>query len=158
MPWWSLHPILLCLLILQWLLLPAGPQSPPAPTAAGIGTPPVLEIGQARPGPGVEQVAMIADRPLFSETRRPPEASPEAPAEAERPAPPQRPPEPLRAALQAVLGGPEGRLALLADPQGRIHRLRPGDELQGWRLEVIDTQQVRFTRNGHSQTLPLRDY
>lgn len=153
MPWWSLHPVLLSLLLLQWLLLPAGPQSRPAVT--GDASLPPMEIRRPPAGPGPDLVAVIAGRPLFSETRRPPEAAPETVTPPDAPRPPA---QPLRATLQAVLGGPDARMALLADSGGTIHRLRQGDELQGWRLETIDPLQVRFTRDGNSLILPLRDY
>jgi hypothetical protein len=100
-------------------------------------------------------------RPLFSPTRKPPEARPPEPVVAQPPqslAPPPQMPS-LSAdgfVLKGVFIDEERELALLqtpAAPQGVW--LATGAEVEGWTVSRIDKQGVAIEANGEVQTLTL---
>jgi general secretion pathway protein N len=97
--------------------------------------------------PPIETYAAITERPLFTRSRRPP--SEEAPI-------------PVAATLDLELTGViisgEERIALLRDTEtGVLMRLSVGDQVQGWFLTGIETEQVELQSDGRSVTIVL-DY
>lgn len=113
-----------------------------------------------------ELVTVVEQRPLFTESRRPPapppepepEPEPQAPAEQEEEQPPP-PPEPLAAVLRAIVRDGNGGWVLL-EQKGKpgVRRLSSGDSVQGWTLETLNAESAIFVQRDERQTLKLRDY
>ena len=85
--------------------------------------------------PGPEAIRAVAERPLFSEDRRPPEAPSEAPAAA--PAA-----EPLALRLVGVAGRSDDLVAIVVSGE-RTLRLRVGDRVAGHRVTAVEPDLVR---------------
>jgi hypothetical protein len=117
-----------------------------APPAA-----PMLEpaVGPAEPRlPGDDAVDEIAARPLFSKGRQPsPSLEGAASASAQRPLP-------LELA-GTYLSGSE-RAALFQVSGLAPKWLRPGDLIEGWRIEEIKQDQVQLIKGNQEQVLLLR--
>lgn len=75
----------------------------------------------------------IAERPLFSESRRPPARRPETAA--------PRPPPPALT-LAGVLATETGKVALLSDASGAMLRLRLEQEFEGWRVLELSNRRI----------------
>ena len=111
------------------------------------------------PFPAIASVAVISARPLFSETRRPPEPPPSLPREDRSEAPPPPP--------QVTLG--QFRLSGIVEFQGLRHailkhedddgiiRIREGQTVRDWRVESIDYDAVVLTQRGVQDVVRLRD-
>jgi hypothetical protein len=108
--------------------------------------------------PPIDAYQEIVTRPLFAETRRPPEESPEpAGEEVATPVPAQPLPDGLR--LTSVVLTEDTRMALLQDPRSkRLARLRVGQEFEGWRVAEILPGRIVLEQNGNRETLELRVY
>jgi len=126
-------------------------------TPAASGTAPVAAESPAL-GELLEPMdayAEIVERPLFIDTRRPPEPAPEVAAAA----PPPPPPRPLRATLTSIVITPERHLALVVDHASkRSVRLAEGADFAGWQVERIENEQVIFRQGEQTQVLQLRVY
>jgi hypothetical protein len=126
----------------------------PAVTAAPPGAP-VLDLAE-RPAPprapDAGAVELIAARPLFSAGRRPYVAPPAPVAEVA--------PEPARPALSLELAGTfltdTDQAALLLVAGGSPAWLRPGQLIEGWRIEAIKQDRVALSKDGLQQVLELR--
>lgn len=91
--------------------------------------------------------AQVTERPLFTPTRRP------------------APPEPVGAkpafnrgqfVLQGVIVVGEGRTALLREvTSGRIHRVERGKEVNGIKVEKIESTEVTLAQGGERETVAL---
>jgi hypothetical protein len=128
---------------------PLAPTVTAAPPAA-----PMLEpaVGPAEPRlPGDDAVDEIAARPLFSAGRQP-YVAPEPSAE-EAPAP-DRPALPLELAGTFLSGA--DRAALVQVSGKPPEWLRPGDLIDGWRIEEIKQDQVQLIKGNQEQVLLLR--
>jgi general secretion pathway protein N len=117
--------------------LPAAPL-PELPTEpAAFDPPPSSAFGE------------IAERPLFSESRRP--FVPET--EAEEPAAPD---EQVSIELVGTLLTEDGRAALL-QPAGQVGRwLRTGEKIAGWQIETIERDRITLRLDDETKTLQLR--
>lgn len=63
---------------------------------------------------------------------------------------------PLRQlALLGTITGPAGEEALLRGADGRIHRARPGDRIEGVQIIAIDNGSVAIVARGQSYRLDL---
>jgi Type II secretion system protein C len=129
---------------------PLAPTVTAAPPAAPMVEP---AAGPAEPRlPGDDAVDEIAARPLFSEGRQPyvaPAASAEEPTSA-----PARPALPLELAGTYLSGADRAALVQVA---GRAPEwLRLGELIDGWRIEVIQQDQVRLRKGDQEQILLLR--
>lgn len=103
-----------------------GAQAPPTPAAPARGA--VYPVRLEK----LDSYAAIAERPLFSPTRRPAE-----------PAPDTAPSQPRKSLARFVLSGviivsPEEKIALLRESKSpSAQRLSEGDEIAGWRIDKI---------------------
>jgi hypothetical protein len=126
----------------------------PTVTAAPPATP-MLEpaAAPAEPRlPGDDAVDEIAARPLFSAGRQP-YVAPSPSVEEVAPAPVQ-PALPLELAGTYLSGADR---AALVQVSGRAPEwLRPGDLIDGWRIDEIRQDQVQLTKDGQEQVLLLR--
>jgi hypothetical protein len=103
---------------------------------------------QVRTPPLPQLVATIADKDLFDQSRKPPEQA--APTVVATPAPP---PPTLKLAGVIVVGSQ--REALLVDTaQGNKQlRMREGEELSGYKIGKIETEQIALVGPGGEQTI-----
>ena len=121
---------------------PARPKLPvPGPDAVATEVD-SFTLPEPRPTP-ISRLAVALERPLFTESRRPPEAP--APA-----------PTPLDATLAGILSAGEEKVAIVLGPGAeRGHRLREGDVFRGWRVVKIDDYSVQLERGGRTERLVL---
>jgi hypothetical protein len=107
--------------------------------------PSLMRVGRTKTPPLANYEVIVA-RPLFNVGRR---TDPAPPA----PAPPKPPPLPVVESYRLVglVLSPGLRLALVARPQGGdLLRLRPGDMLDGWNVEAVDTNGVVLSGQGNT--------
>lgn len=94
----------------------------------------------------LEDFIEVAERPLFSPSRRPPlgEVATATPRQA------------LDLTLIGVVLSSEERLAIVTPGgQGKAVRLGVGDSIQGWTLVELESERATFERDGESITLYL---
>ena len=118
--------------------LPSAPLPEFAPEPAAFEPPPRSAFGE------------IAERPLFSASRRPfvPERTSTA-------APAQEQEEVALELVGTLLTGEER--AALVKPEGQSARwLRPGPEIAGWQIETIERDRVTLRLDDEARTLQLR--
>jgi hypothetical protein len=144
----GLAAILVYQLFHSFPLAPTVTAAPPAaPILERVATPPEPRI------PRDHAVDEIAARPLFSAERRPYVAPP--PRRAKQPAPP-----PDQTALPLELAGTYlsgADSAALVQVSGRAPEwLRPGDLIDGWRIDEIKQDQVQLRKGDQEQVLLLR--
>jgi hypothetical protein len=120
---------------------PALPD-PPAPERTDYVPPPESDF------------EIIAERPLFSPSRRPfvpavalaPEAGPEAEAVA----------EPLLAELIGVVLTGAQRSVLIQEEGRPLRRVHLGQSLEGWRIEEVERDHVTLRRGDETHILEMR--
>lgn len=122
------------------------PVDPAARNAPGEG---LLAPPPRRP-PAMQVVTTIAEHDLFDQSRKEGQQVVEAPPPVPTPAPP---PPTLKLAGVVVVG--KTREALLVDTaQGNKHlRMRIGEDLMGYRVARIDSEQVALVGPGGEETL-----
>lgn len=100
----------------------------------------------------------IAQRPLFSATRRPPELIEETPPTPEVPKPPVEEQRLDGLTLTAVIMKGEERIALMKDPQtDKTLRLIKGETIRGWVVTEVGPGAISLlSPNGTSSDLNLR--
>jgi hypothetical protein len=129
---------------------PLAPMVTAAPPSA-----PALELAERPPlprAPDDEAVDTITARPLFSESRRPyvpPPAVVEAGPE------PVQPSSPLELAGTFLTGTDQAALLLVSGETAEW--LRKGQLIDGWRVEVIEQDQVRLRKGEREQVVQLRE-
>jgi general secretion pathway protein N len=125
---------------------PMGQHAPTEPPETHL--PPELDFGLAP----LDRYAEIIQRPLFRETRRPPE-EPDEPETVQKSGSPGKPPPFV---LTGVIIAPDKREALLREARGRgVSRVQQGEEIRGWRLEVVGAETIVLRRADRSQELSL---
>ncbi|WP_018175280.1 MULTISPECIES: hypothetical protein [unclassified Thioalkalivibrio] len=106
------------------------------------------------PEPG--SMAAFVDRPLFSPSRRPPVDEPEE-GESEEDAAEEDEDAPLAIQLRSVVMTPDDEhIWVQREEEERLHRLRVGDEFEGWVLESLDAGAAEFSSEDKTQRVPLR--
>src|SRR5581483_514870 len=97
-------------------------------------------------------------RPIFSASRRPPQAAVVAPAPelASAPPPPAEAEHPPLALIGAVVGAGEAIAVFLDRATQKVVRLRPGDSHGGWKLSGIEGREVTFNKDSRTETLALK--
>lgn len=101
--------------------------------------------------PDMQRHAGLLDRPLFSLTRRPPEAVAAAPVDAA--------PDRLgQARLRAIVEGPQAGGSIIVEIDGKSHRIQAQRTFEGWTLQSMDTQArtATMTRRGQTRVLTLQ--
>jgi hypothetical protein len=137
----------------------ADAATPPADTSAGAdkGT-------EAKAGPNLnpfstltlDALAATRGAPLFTPSRKPPEVAAEAPPPPPAEPEPPAPPEPPQLQLIGVVMTNSQQVALLSDPAGgEVHRLKPGEDYQGWTVKIIDPRTVELENGDQKQTLTM---
>jgi general secretion pathway protein N len=98
-------------------------------------------------------------RPIFSASRRPPQAAVVAPAAELASAPPPAPAEtehPPLALIGAVVGADDAIAVFLDRATQKVVRLRPGDSHGGWKLSGVESREVTFSKDNRTETLALK--
>ena len=149
---WLFAFLLICCGGMTWLILQQL-QAKPAPMAkigasgGAVELPPLSEPRDFALA-SLDTMEEVFERPLFSQSRRPP--SVEAASVVESP----------RTELKVTLRGivfADGAGTALLQPQsgGDLIRLRGGQRYQGWTLSKVEPQQVTFERDGETIALAL---
>ncbi len=106
--------------------------------------------------PPLAALSETIDRPLFVDTRRPPDVgTSEALATAA--------PIPLGPSasfsLSAIVITEDERAVLLTHPQsGALTRVAEGETVAGWRLDKVENDRVIFSKDGETQEAALRTF
>ncbi|MGI9335838.1 MAG: hypothetical protein ACR2RL_22045 [Gammaproteobacteria bacterium] len=126
------------------------------PGAAGPDAP--VDV-QAPSLPSLASLDQTIQRPLFSATRRPPEpVKPEGAPTSKVAAPARDTPLPATELSAVVMYG-DTRVALLKTPAGGgLIRKQVGEEVEGWRLESIDSLNVLLQNGANRHRLQLRTF
>ncbi|MGA2127082.1 MAG: hypothetical protein ABSG76_13115 [Xanthobacteraceae bacterium] len=105
----------------------------------------------------LDRLSATRERPLFSPSRRPPFRREPAPMVHVEQAPPPPPPiTPPSVALYGIVVGLQGPRAFIATgPSERIVRVRPGDDVDGWRVTAISERRLVLSRADLSATFTL---
>ena len=112
---------------------------------------------------GLETYSDVVQRPLFTESRRPPKPRPVAkmlpkPEPELLPTPVAVKPQTGGFRLAGVSIGENKTVALLKPVDGgQVWRLSEGDKVEGWTLQAIGADSVTLFRNGVEDTISLRD-
>jgi len=104
--------------------------------------------------PPLGALSETVERPLFIETRRPPEVEsngePISPA-----AVPMGPSE--KFVLSAIVITDDARAVLIANPQnGEPIRVAEGETIAGWRLDSVEKDRAIFSKDGEAREVALR--
>lgn len=146
-----------------FLLLEEGDTAPAAvATSSGVAT--TLAMRETPPAatrewPPLASLSQMVKRPLFTPTRRPPvadeEPAPEPPAAIETA--PHIDVTPPRVTLTAVFRTPDAELALLSlASTGNVVSVRPGDEVEGWQVDDIQSARVVLRKGSARHVVELR--
>lgn len=132
------------------------------PSADDLKASPQGDKGAAAVGPVRLMVPPLAalsetlDRPLFSESRRPPEVESNG-------APVTPTPVSMGAAanfsVSAIVITENERAVLLVHPQrGDLTRVAEGETVAGWRLDRVENDRAVFTKDGETREAALRTF
>jgi hypothetical protein len=105
----------------------------------------------------LDSLSDTRNRPLFSQSRRPP-APPDRPAMArvEHASSPQPALSPPGVALYGIVVGAQGARAFIATGAAeRIIGVRPGDDVAGWMVTAITERRLVLSRDDRSATFTL---
>jgi hypothetical protein len=127
---------------------------PQAATAGAGTTLPSTEVPLWAPSADV--LPAIAERPLFSPTRRPPVAA-AAPAPQEEILAPAAPPPAVDFTLVGIVTAGENRFALVERRiDSRVIEVRQGGEISGWFAVVIYPERAVFRQDAFEEELVLK--
>ncbi len=127
------------------------------PDAAGMVSAPPAAALPRLDAPPDESLALLAERPLFTATRRPP-----PPAEMTAPAAAAPPPDTSlirgRYRLCGVVVPPDRRLVLLTPKGGSATiSVAKGEMLDGWEITEVEREFIVFERDARKKTYFVRD-
>ena len=153
----SLALVLGLTLFAEWYLAPVtAPQLVPHPTPAPAGRSDPAGVGQGFVVPLDDSASyeVIAQRPLFSDTRRP------AVAEESEESAPEVVTEGVEGLdLNAVIITTDETVALVRDAKtGDTRRVQTGQEVRGWTVEDIDPGSLRLKLGDKTATIVLREF
>jgi type II secretory pathway component PulC len=139
----------------QWLSIDEPIQIETSPLAAPpIDQPDPLNAGLSGLDP--LQLAKVIDRPLFSQTRRPPTPPAAQPNQTVAAPAPTAPPPVVDFVLVGIVVVGKTPLALVQTQDGHpAQRLQAGDDFHGWVLTAISDDRAMFRSNGQSKELVL---
>lgn len=126
-----------------------------APDVTAAPAVPELQLADARPfdPPSPDAFAVISERPLFAESRRP-YVAPAVVEPAAGPAP--VPAEPLTAELVGIMLTGRQQAVLIQQEGAGLQRVALGQSVDGWRVERIERNQAVLSRAGEEHVLELR--
>lgn len=136
---------LAAMIALPWI----GEESiPPTSPSPATGVPPASPISRTSTASTITALATLSEttaRPLFTATRRPP-----TPEVAPKPKPVEaRPARLVGYRLTGIVRSSSHRLILLTEEKsGRVVELREGEQVDGWRLTLIGTDNIQLSRDG----------
>ncbi len=108
--------------------------------------------------PPLDSFSETLARPLFMETRLPPEPEPESPVEEPEPEPEPVKPKTLRLELSGIVISPTERMALLKSRRSReLIRVSQGQEVEGWVVQSILPDRVVLRQGEVLEELELKD-
>lgn len=102
--------------------------------------------------PPLTAYAEIAERPLFTPSRRPPDADEDASVEQAQTAGPG-----LFILTGVILSGTEKIAFLASRSSDEVKRLREGDDMDGWTLVSVEPDKVVLRSTGREQEVLLED-
>lgn len=106
--------------------------------------------------PPLAALSETVERPLFTETRRPPEGEPDGAAVSASPVPAG---SSLSFSVSAIVITDDERAVLLVHPQsGALTRVAEGEMVAGWRLDKVESDRAVFSKDGDSQEAVLRSF
>jgi hypothetical protein len=104
--------------------------------------------------PALDHYSEVVERPLFVESRRPPEEEEQVSEPAKQPQLPEKRPSYL---LTGVMMTPERRTAFLKSvSDGEAKRVKQGDTLDGWLVKRVESRRVVLAQGSRSQVLKLQ--
>ena len=104
------------------------------------------------PYPEHSALAVMAQRPLFTVDRRPYQPPPSA----QNTAPTGPPPPTIDAQLVGIAKAADAQLILLrVGGAPTVHRLRMGEQIEGWSVTSIGGATATLSNNGHERELSL---
>ena len=144
----------------SYLLQPDDPTAVPAVVRAGdaqAALPPETPDADPRAAPlAAPQLSALTEtveRPLFSPSRRGPQAPPTV--EAAAPPPPPPAPPPALKVQGVILAGDQTVALLRRDDTGETLTAHPGDDLSGWHVDRIEPGSVTLSGPDGAVELPL---
>ncbi len=159
-------PLIILCGVLGFVFYLSSNSDPPIPAL------PALNAG-ADPDPGMAESTPVPDfvlmpigdyaetlaRPIFADTRRPPEPEPEAPpAEPEAPPPPAKAPPIPGLTISGIVISSSERFALILDAGSRnLKRISIGDEVGGWRVARIEVTRIVLRYGDAHEVYELKD-
>ena len=132
------------------------------PSAGNLSSSP--EKGKADPAAGPVRLTLpplaslseTVERPLFSESRRPPEEESNTALEVPTPVPSGTS---TNFNVSAIVITDDERAVLLVHPEsGDLTRVAEGEMISGWRLEKVEADRAIFSRDGETQEAALRAF
>jgi len=155
----------------EWRQASTGSESAPAAATAGGAATPASTPEAALALPPPEQFAVIVDRPLFAQARRPPPPAPPATAAPAPPSEPEPAPEPVAAEapppepppppavdftlVGIVTDGTERHALVQRQSDGTVVEVPEGGDISGWFAVLIDPERAVFRQAGTEEELVL---
>ena len=131
----------------------------PAPAPDPAKAPPVVHAGNPLWAVPLSSLTATRERPIFSQSRRPPPvpvaAAPVVQARPAPPPPPPREPERPRLSLVGTVGGEEGIAVFVDQATQAIVRLRTGEGHDGWVLRTVGGREVTLQNDRDTAVLTL---
>jgi len=129
-------------------LSPAARPASPASVASAAAGPASLDLPRLEP---IGAFAEVVERPVFFQTRRPPDPEAEPPPQAEAA------PKADFVLSGLILSGKE-RLALLRPVRSAtVERVHEGEEIEGWLVQAVKADRVVLKRGETVQEIRLED-
>jgi general secretion pathway protein N len=151
----------------EWQQAPDAPAGASSAAADGSGAAAATGTDAALALPPPTEFAVIADRPLFAQSRRPPppaqaaepapppaEAAP-APAPEVVEAPPPEPPPTIDFTLLGIVTADGDRHAVVRQSDGAVVEIPEGGDISGWFAVLIDPERAVFRQGSTEEELVL---
>jgi hypothetical protein len=154
----GISAVLALILYAEWYVTPVEPPVPRPASGSGDKAVAPQPVGAGRtfaiPLPDRDAFDVIAQRPLFSNTRRPPEEDEQAEPE------PEVVTEGVEGLdLNAVIMTSDEIVALVRDTKsGDLQRVKAGEQVRGWQVESIERGQLLLKLGDRTATIVLREF
>lgn len=134
----------------QWLKHSDPNIQPPAPATPAATPENQPKASASEPPPSLDQFETMVSRPLFVEGRKPladTESTDETPVS-------NSPPPEIQ--LTGIIETPDaGQIVLVRGKDGKTKKIKPGDEIDGWKLSELAPDHVILQQGGKEHTLQL---